>query len=368
MVRVCRILACLTFSLIVHCNFLFASCEVLEEGILEAVQRDTLSVEGLREHYPGLLVGSQVREEFATVYEFLKGKKARTWFSISVPLNFEEIDPVYIVLAEKLGGEIILGGGSDLMDVALHRSEKISSPNEVNVIYPKSVYDSPPDRSQAAIFRDYLFRKHPRSVWGISQNVEFLIRNRNRVFFLDLPAYKHRKAYKGRQFDRIVFVNGESGLDLINYVQNHETGKYIIEGRRATNVPFKHGHIVRISSDGSARLYFRTVTDFKNYHMKRLTLPEDYAYPEDWHKTTDETILYKNIFYCLVTYARGKKKGWAFSFNSRQVLVEWIAYQKGKDKYFVRYLVGGGRHLGKQGVTEADWLKVLDEFGITPES
>src|SRR5262249_9796466 len=75
----------------------------------------------------------------APVAKFLKPSSS-DWYLLYVDLDPAKIDPIYVSLAQELGGSVLLGGGSDLIEVAMLQSPKLAS-TEINVLWDKSEYD-----------------------------------------------------------------------------------------------------------------------------------------------------------------------------------------------------------------------------------
>lgn len=294
---------------------------------------------GLRERLSGIDFDSTFPDlQLDTDHKGIKvltpylGEKQKDWYSLSIALPKAGVDPLYAELAKFLKTDVVLGGGSDLIEVGLLKTAKQASLSEINLVMRKELIGSPDGFDE---------------LW---QDIT-----------LSAPAYKGRKALN----QQTVSINGESGMNISAMVENSEKGKHLIERFFPLSVPFKHGHAVVVKADGSARLYFRTTGDLENYAAKRLTLPEEESFPSDWHmQPSHHEYLLQTLKYHMNVYARAKPLGWTYSQKSKEILLSWVKEFKAQpqkvDQLKTLFLNGAKA----QEVSEEAALKVWTEFGF----
>ena len=234
------------------------------------------------------------RDTLPIVHEYLTSETApksvglEKWYENSVKLPAEQIDPYFFKLAEKLGGEVVFGGGSDLVEMTLGLP-KLASPGETNIVMKFSELSDPGNLFQ--------------TLDGISA-----------------PAWKGRKAME----DARVSYNGESGADLSYYVSSAAKGEYLVSQQPMIVVPLKHAAIVQIKN-GEARMFFRTPTDMENYRARVLTLPEQHKYPKDFlDNESNRLFMPRNLEYAIYVYSRGITQGWSMHPTSVEILRSWV--------------------------------------------
>lgn len=221
----------------------------------------------------------------AIVQEYLEGTNL-DWYKESIELDDSMVDPFFRKVAELEGGEVVLGGGSDLVQLMLGL-DKAMMPGavvEVNVIRSKE--------------------DHEAGGWYSYRDVK-------------VPDWKNRK-----ESVNSIVVNSESSIDLNVFVKNSLKENYLINGFGSLNVPLKHSAIAVVTTEGKVRLLFRTPQDKQNYLNKKLTLPDTSNYPLDWpsiHKTS----LLADLEYAAILYARSYQNGWKFDEASLDILTSW---------------------------------------------
>jgi len=260
------------------------------------------------------------------------GNKQKEWFSHSIELNANQVDPIYANLARTMGHSITLGGGSDLIEVALLKTAKLASPAEVNLIMERELWDSPE---------------------GIMSSWKEVL--------VSAPEYLGRAKIENKNTS----VNGESGNDLLTMVKNDEEGKILIQGYFPLVAPFKHGYAAVIEQNGKARLFFRTLKDAENYSEKILTLPEEEQFPSDWHTVGDGKDMYPYLLkYHLSVYARAKAQGWRYSPISYAIIKSWAERVRTNSANLSMLKEDFFESATKQGVSASEATIIWKEFGF----
>jgi len=277
----------------------------------------------------------------AIITGFIEGTRAQRdgWFTWSVEVDASQIDPFFVKLVElEDKDELVYGGGSDLVQMLLGEQKVIIARDlaEVNVI------------------------RSPEELADVFTAMRFYDN-------IDFAPWKRRTGRSRSEIKGVsVMVNGESSLDLRDYVRNYEAGRYLFYGHPEINVPLKHTALLLVTRDGRARIYFRTPQDYENYVNRILTMPDAQRFRsnpkelEQWIKENKNAIQ-GVIDYCAVLYTRTKaeKTGWKFDEDSLWVIQQISRHLTHEEKLEIKKDV-----LEKKKIafgTERFFVRSLDE-------
>lgn len=278
------------------------------------------------------------------------GERQADWYTQKITLPPEQVDPFFTELARARGGTIALGGGSDLTQITLGVPKAISlapgtpSTTEVNLVFPKDVYDTP-----GALFE--------------AETIHFTV-----------PAFGVRPAS-----EVTVSVNGESSIDLDIMVRNHgnQNGDYILKDhmpQTTAHAPLKQASVVLITSNGQAEMYFRTPRDYQNYIEKKLDFPDaerfepaewvDRAIGKDLH---DNHGLPENVVYATTLLSRGNADGWIMTPESDGILREMISRLTPDQRAYVIDRLDSNMRLSGAESGLVALPEIQQEYGLSAE-